>query len=202
VGGDVDVAGDPVTAAVPVEPGVILAVWSSNSFFGTVIRLGAVLRGRPGVANHVIVVTHQDQAGRWMGIEGRPGGVGPVDCTPFLADSRTRGNHAQPRPNDAGQLEVFLASCAASLGIDYDWVGIGQDTARSIGLHNLAKAIDPLWRWGGNDKELPGHVVCSSLAAMLYKLTGWASPEPGAERQTTPAQWWDWADRQLWKAAS
>lgn len=191
-----------MSGAVEAGPGTILAVWSSTGFAGTVIRLGAVLRGRPGVANHVAVVTHQDELGRWMGIEGRPGGVGPVDVTDYLADSRTRGNFAQPRPGGTEAVDTFLASCAESLGIAYDWVGIAEDTCKALKLDNLAHAIDPLWRWGGPGKELPGHVVCSSLAAMLYEKAGWARPSAGEggdpARGVTPAMWWDWSDRTLW----
>ena len=88
------------------------------------IRVGEALRGLPAVANHVAIITHQDQKGRWIGIQGAPGGVGLVDCTPWLSDSRTRSNHEQPKPDDHNQLTVLLGSCAKSLGIQYDWVGI------------------------------------------------------------------------------
>jgi hypothetical protein len=36
----------------------------------------------------LIVVTHQDPAGRWRGSQGHPGGVGTVDSTPCLFDPR------------------------------------------------------------------------------------------------------------------
>jgi len=47
---------------------------------------------------------------------------------------------------------------------------------------------------------LPGHVVCSSLAAMLYDLpqVGYAHPDLGQERKCEPADWWNWSDEQLW----
>ena len=76
-------------------PGDVLAVWSSTSLTGDLIRVGEALRGLPAVANHVAIVTHQDQKGRWIGIQGQPGGVGLVDCTNWLGDSR---NPVQPRP--------------------------------------------------------------------------------------------------------
>ena len=180
-------------------PGVILAVWSSDSLAGKMIRVGEVLRGRPGVANHVAVITHKDARGRWIGVEGRPGGVGPVDVSHWLDDERTRGNDAQPKPGGPDAVSAFLASCAASLGIRYDWAGIAQDTCDALGLHDLSAAIDPLWRWPTDEHDLlPGHVVCSSLAAMLYERAGWAHPGPQAERTCTPADWWDWSDRKLW----
>ena len=87
---------------MPATPGDVLAVWTGDGPAENLIRIGEVLQGKSAVANHVIVVTHQDQVGRWMGIQGQPGGVGPVDCTPFLSDSRTMSNHGQPKPdNDA-----------------------------------------------------------------------------------------------------
>jgi hypothetical protein len=189
-----------VAGQLPAAPGDVLAVWSSNSAAGTLIRIGAVLRGRPGVANHVAVITHQDQRHRWIGIEGRPGGVGPVDVTGWLGDSRTRSNHGQPRPGGDRSLNTFLGSCAASLGLAYDWTGIAEDVLKACQLENLAEAIDPLWRWPVKHDLLPGNVVCSSLAAMLYARVGWARPEAGKERTVTPADWWDWSDRKLWAA--
>jgi hypothetical protein len=181
-------------------PGDVLAVCTARSLASEIIDVGEMLQGKPGVANHVVIVTHQDQAGRWMGIAGQPGGVALCDCTPCLSDRRTRTNHAQPRPDDHGQLTVFLASCAQSLGIAYDWVAIAEDALTALGVRNLAREIDPLWRWPTGHGLLPGHVVCASLAAALYGLpeVGWAHPSLGAERTCEPADWWDWADGLLW----
>ena len=181
-------------------PGDVLAVWSSASLTDDLIRVGEALRGLPAVANHVAIITHQDQKGRWIGIQGQPGGVGLVDCTNWLSDSRTRSNHDQPKPNDHNQLTILLGSCAKSLGIQYDWVGIAEDTLTALDLTDLSAAIDPLWRWPSDHDLLPGHVVCSSLAAMLYDLpeVGYAHPDLGQERKCEPADWWDWSDRQLW----
>ncbi len=114
---------------LPAGPGDVLAVWSGANPVDDMIRVDEALMGKPAVANHVVIITHRDIRGRWIGIQGQPGGVGMVD-------------------------------------------------------------------W-------PGHVVCSSLAAMLYGLpqVGWAHPDLGAERKCKPADWWDWADRQLWIAS-
>lgn len=181
-------------------PGDVLAVWSSTSLTGDLIRVGEALRGLPAVANHVAIITHQDQKGRWIGIQGQPGGVGLVDCTNWLSDSRTRSNHDEPKPNDHNQLTMLLGSCAKSLGIQYDWVGIAEDACAALDLTDLSAAIDPLWRWPSEHDLLPGHVVCSSLAAMLYDLpeVGYGHPDLGQERKCEPADWWDWSDRQLW----
>jgi len=199
---------------LPAAPGDVLAVWTSGSLSSDLIRVGEALAGQPAVANHVAILTHQDKRGRWIGIQGQPGGVGLCDCTPWLADSRTRSNHAQPKPDDHGQLTALLASCARSLGVAYDWVGIAEDALGTVHAETLAGLIDSLWSWpGGGAKDLlpgtgggsvvPGHVVCSSLAAMLYDLlaVGWAHPDLGAERRCMPSDWWDWSDRQAWRAA-
>lgn len=186
--------------ALAAAPGDVLAVWDGDGLGAELIRLGAVLEGKPAVANHVVIVTHQDQVGRWMGIQGQPGGVGPVDCTPYLSDARTRSNNAQPRLDDHAQLATFLASAAKSLGIAYDWVAIGEDALQALHVQDLSKEIDPLWRWPSDHNLLPGHVVCSSLAAMLYDLpaVGWAHPDLGEERQCAPADWWQWSNAQSW----
>lgn len=186
--------------ALNAAPGDVLAVWTGSGLIENLIRVGAALKGKPAVANHVVIVTHQDQLGRWIGIQGQPGGVGPVDCTPYLTDSRTRSNHEQPKPDDHQQLSHLLASAAKSLGIQYDWVGIAEDTCDDIGLTDLSKVIDHLWRWPSKHNLLPGHVVCSSLAAMLYDLPdiAWAHPDLGHERVCEPADWWGWSDQQAW----
>jgi hypothetical protein len=185
---------------LPAGPGDVLAVWSGSNPVDDGIRVAEALLGKPAVANHVVIITHRDSHLRWMGIQGQPGGVGLVDCTPMLSDSRTRSNHDQPKP--AHGLGPFLASCAKSLGIAYDWVGIVQDGLHALHLSDLSAQIDHLWRWPSNHNLLPGHVVCSSLAAMLYGLpqVNWPHPELGTERQCNPADWWDWSDRQLWLA--
>jgi len=183
-------------------PGDVLAVWTSSSLSSDLIRVGEALMGRPAVANHVAVITHQDKRGRWIGVQGRPGGVGPVDVTPWLTDPRTRSNHAQPKPDDKHQLDSLLAGCARSLGIAYDWCGIAEDTLTALHVPDLCEAIDPLWRWPSDHNLLPGHVVCSSLAAMLYDLpeVGYAHPDLGAERKCMPSDWWQFSDEQQWAA--
>ena len=185
---------------LPAAPGDVLAVWTGQGLAQDFIRAGEAMQGKPAIANHVVIITHQDQVGRWMGIQGQPGGVGPADCTPYLSDSRTRSNHDEPKPDNRGQLTIMLASAAKSLGIGYDWVGIAQDALDAFGAQDLSALIDPLWRWPSDHNLLPGHVVCSSLAAMLYDLpsVGWPHPDLGAERQCEPADWWQWSQARAW----
>jgi hypothetical protein len=186
---------------LPAAPGDVLAVWTGSGLVQNFIRVGEALLGKPAVANHVVVITHRDAKGRWMGIQGQPGGVGLVDCTPYLSDSRTMSNHDQPKPDDHGQLASFLASAARSLGIAYDWVGIAEDALDACHADDLSRLINPLWQWPSNHSLMPGHVVCSSLAAMLYDLpsVGWAHPDLGTERECEPADWWQWSQSQEWR---
>jgi hypothetical protein len=188
---------------IAARPGDVLAVWSGDSFADDAIRVAEAMEGKPAVANHVIVVTHQDKLGRWIGIQGQPGGVGLTDCTWALTDSRTRSNYSQPREDNTLQLNNFLASCAKSLGIQYDWVGIAEDGLDALHATDLSDVLGRFWQWPPSGNVLPGHVVCSSLAAMLYDLgsVGWAHPDLGTERVCTPADWWNWSDKQLWQAA-
>jgi hypothetical protein len=184
---------------LPAAAGDVCAVWTGSGFAANMIRVAAALEGKPGVANHVVILTHQDPMGRWIGIEGRPGGVGLVDCDRYLIDPRTRSNHHQPR--DPAALPGFLASCVKSLGLRYDWAGIARDGLDAIHCEDISRLIDPLWRWGDPKGPLPGGVVCSSLAALRYRSAGWAGPAlgPSGDRAVTPADWYDWSDRRLWE---
>lgn len=125
-------------------PGDVIAVWTSAGLAADLIRAGEALRGLPAIANHVAIITHQDRLGRWIGIQGQPGGVGLADCTPWLADPRTRSNHAQPKPGDHGQLPNLLASCVKSIGVGYDWAGIAEDAALALHASDLAALLDRL----------------------------------------------------------
>jgi len=187
-------------SVLAAAPGDVLAVAGGQSAMQKAIRIGGILKGRMGVANHVKIITHLDKNGRWMGIEGKPGGVGLTDCTPDLARPTTQTNHDQPKPGGKAALDKFLAGAAKSLGVQYDWVGIAQDTASALGAPDLSKLIDPLWRWPSDGNLLPGHVVCSSLAAMLYTRVGWAEPTgKDPDRQCTPPDWWDWSANREWE---
>jgi hypothetical protein len=84
--------------SLAAAPGDVLAVWTGNGMFQDLIRVGEALDGKPAVANHVVVITHQDQVGRWMGIQGaarrrRAGRLHPLPVR--------RPHHVQPRPAQA-----------------------------------------------------------------------------------------------------
>jgi hypothetical protein len=187
---------------LPAGPGDVLAVTMGGKWPSRLIAAGQALAGKASPAEHVVIITHQDAAGRWMGIAGQPGGVAMCDCTSYLADSRTASNHLQPKPGGTPVMTLFLAACAKSLGLDYDWAGIAIDTAADLGVPNLSAAINYLWRWTSDpaDSQLHGEVVCSSLAAMLYDLSsiGWKHPDLGTERICQPSDWWLWNNERKW----
>ena len=51
---------------LPAARGDVLAVWTGDGPLQDLIRIGECLQGKPAVANHVIIVTHLDQVGRWI----------------------------------------------------------------------------------------------------------------------------------------
>jgi hypothetical protein len=185
---------------MPAAPGDVLAVWTGSGITQDLIRIGDVIEGKPAVANHVIGVTHQDAHGRWMGLEGRPGGFGLADCTPYLNDNRTRSNHGQARTAD--QNKGLLAGAAQLTGTPYDWVGISEDLAHSLDLDALQAALDQLWRWPTKNGLLPGHVVCSSAWAWIYHHFSLACPEATDTRICTPGDWWQFNDSQAWRKSA
>ena len=189
--------------SLPAAPGDVLAVAAGRWLVREVIELGERMRGLAAPVDHVIVVTHLDATGRWMGIQGQPGGVGVTDCTPYLRAKVTRSNFRQQKAAEGSpEMNAFLASCAKSLGIQYDWCGIAEDALDALHVHDLTALIDPLWRWPSKHGRMPGHVVCSSLAAMLYERAGWAHPDLGDERQCEPSDWWHWSDQEQWLGAA
>ncbi len=181
---------------IAAAPGDVLAVLAGGpTWFAKAILAFERMAGKPAVSDHVVILTHRDPMGRWMGIEGRPSGVGLVDATAYLADSATRSNHDQPR--DPAGLPVFLASCAKTLGVKYDWVGIGVDALAALHVYDLSEDLAKIYAWPTQNNVLPGHFVCSSLAAWLYELVGWAHPG-GSERMCEPADWVSWSDGRGW----
>ena len=158
--------------------GDVLAVQTSNSFVRKMILIGAVLRGRPAIDNHVVVVHHKDSSGQWWGLEGKPGGVGQTTLDQYLSSPFTINNSLQPK-TDQQRYDIAVAA-ESMLGTPYDWAGIARD-----GLEAIDASATFASSWHGQGP--PGHVVCSSFAAWLYGHVNLDAPLGGSN--VTPADW-------------
>jgi hypothetical protein len=168
-----------------VDIGDVLVTREGPWWVSAAIRFGARLRNRPGHCNHVIVVHHRDEAGTLWGIEGRPGGVGWRDLSGPLSWPLTNANNHQPKTDEQrAQLADIMVEM---LGRPYDWRGIAEDTRQALG-RSWGIAIAREWK----DGDVPGEVVCSSLADYAYERVGLQNPGGGKiTRGTTPGDW-DW----------
>lgn len=173
------------------KPGDILAVRSSG-FAGKMIRLGAALRDTPNLDNHIAVVHHLDGNGTLWCLEGRPGGVGWRDAKAYMASRWTLSNADQPKTE--AQRQAVCKTAEAMIGTAYDWAAIAEDAGQALGLKRI-------WaeKAGG---QVPGHVVCSSLAAYAYDRNGLAAPLPMDFRHVTPADWDQWILMRGWEQPS
>ena len=70
----------------------------------------------------------------------------------------------------------------------YDWDAIAADAADDLGFD-----WSPSWGKG----QVPGHVVCSSLACYAYDEAGLKRP-PGNARTDQPADWDEWIISRGW----
>jgi hypothetical protein len=171
-------------------PGDLLLTRSEH-WTSWLIRLGAALMGKPNMRNHVIVVSHRDEAGTLWGIEGRPGGVGWRALDDELTARWTLSNADQPKTD--AQRELVVKGAVSLLGTKYDWTAIVLDTA-------MALRIDHLWkleRWG-NVEGVPAQIVCSAMADYVYEKAGLAHPNTGY-RTTTPADWDEFITLRKWE---
>jgi hypothetical protein len=162
--------------------------------FGSVIRFGEKLQGKPDLRNHVAVLHHIDFRGVYWWLEGRPGGLGWRPEDPrlgkgYLSSRYTISNAAQPK-TDAQRDEV-CAAMRELVGKPYDWDAIEADAAQALHLPGLWQS------WNG---QMPGHVVCSSSAAWAYSESELAAPEFGGGRFTEPADWDSFIADEGWKS--
>jgi len=170
-----------------VAPGTVL-VTRSGGLAAFMIRLGAALRGRPNLGNHVAVAHHTDASGTLWCIEGRPGGVGWRDATAYLASTWTLTNATQPVTPEQGA--IIAGHMEALLGTAYDWESIAADALGDLGM------TLPGWdsEWHG---EVAGQVVCSSAAAYAYGKAG--IPHPPGSRGCQPSSWSEFILRRGWE---
>jgi len=167
-----------------MQPGDVLAVRTPD-LGGRFIRFGAAVKelvtgsAEPNLDNHIAVVHHTDTHGTTWVLEGKPGGVGWRDATSYLASPWTVINQRQVK--SGAQRKAICATMLAMVGTPYDWGAIVADAGEAFGLKGI---------WSEKTGTgVPGHVVCSSLAAYAYDLHGVPAPEPGDYKHVTPADW-------------
>jgi len=103
-----------------VKPGDLLATHSQGGGWGgRLIRLGAALRDQPNLSNHIAIVHHVDASGTLWVLEGRPGGVGWRDATPYMESKMTVCNADQPKSDR--QRKIVCDGAVALIGTAYDW---------------------------------------------------------------------------------
>lgn len=170
------------------EPGDVLAV-RSTGWAGWAVRFGAALRDTPNLSSHIAVVHHKDPNGILWALEGRPGGVGWRNTTDYLTSKWTITNTAQPKTQ--AQRDDICATMQAMIGTAYDWQAILADTGHAFGL-------DTAWLPDFKTGQVPGAVVCSSLAAYAYSKNGLKHPA-GPDRQITPGDWDEWIITRAWQ---
>lgn len=184
------------------KPGDVLVVNASKGkgifSAGWWIKLRSFLTGvnkRSRYADHVVIVHHCDAEGTLWGVEGKPSSVGWVDCALYLNTGQlVQDNHLQPKTDE--QRAKICEVAKELLGTPYDWVAIlalGSDVPFINRLWSrtfhpvLNKKLIPEWNAG----EVPGHVICSSFAALTYMDVGLGHPFDmnGGVRLVDPDDW-------------
>jgi cell wall-associated NlpC family hydrolase len=135
----------------------------------------------------VITVRTTRWPGWWVrfaaAIEARPGGVGWANAQPYLDSPYTMDNSAQGKTDS--QRAKIADAVMGMLGTPYDWRGIAADGMIAINARAMW-----LSDWQGTGQP-PAQVVCSSLAAWVYREVGLQFPMRHPVRFTTPADWQD-----------
>jgi DNA-binding transcriptional ArsR family regulator len=160
-----------VMSNMAAAPGDVLAVWTGNGLVQNLIRAGEALVGKPAVANHVVIVTHQDSMGRWMGIQGQPGGVGPADCSPYLSASQGRPLMVAP----------FVSKSLASILTEAGWSWAddqGNFDLRAPGLVLRQRQTDVMP--APTRRSLPRGSGSFAIISALVGFSGNEAEEPGA----------------------
>jgi hypothetical protein len=179
--------------------GDVIAVRTSG-WAADVIRFAEALGGKSNLASHVAIVHHRDIRKRWWGIEGRPGGVGWVDMAKYTRGPFAKfGNSNAAQPRTEAQRVTIATVASGLLGVGYDWAGgIFADGLDDMHLGSLAVLLDLWWGWADKSHQAPGHLVCSSAAAWVYRSLGLPRPAGTSER-IQPSDWWDWNTAAGWE---
>jgi hypothetical protein len=168
--------------AKKLKPGTVLVMFGSPFLPEQAIEIGAVIDRQPA-AYHVAMVHHVGPSGVLWGLEGRPGGVGWVDCAQYVKHPLTVANTSQPITDEVRMGVAVIME--AMIGTPYDWAAIAEDGgmvfSRKFGLKDI-------WHEKVNG-VLPGHIVCSAFAAYCYDRKELPCPLPKDYRHVTPADW-------------
>lgn len=170
-----------------MAPGDVLAVATSNRWPARLIRAGEALSGKPCIDNHVVVVHHRRADRTWIGVAANPSGVGWTRLEPYLGRRGTRINSGQPIPAPA--RKAIADGAAKLIGTAYDWDAIVVDGLADLGVPT---------GWADSWRGQPAALVCSSLAAWLYRKAGVPHPCLGRERYCQPSDWAAWVDSEGW----
>jgi hypothetical protein len=174
-----------------LKPGNVLATRSTGGGWGSrLIRLGAALRDRPNLSNHIAIYHHQDAKGTHWVMEGRPAGFGWEDARRYLADPNTLANTTQPITDP--QRTAICHAIEGMEGTGYDWQAIAADAA-----HDLGFTWQPTWPTK-NGLVVAGQVVCSAAACYAYDKASVPRP-PGNPRTDQPEAWDTWIIGQGWQ---
>jgi len=170
-----------------VKPGDILAT-RSPGWTAAAIRIGAALTGKINLSNHVAIVVKTDAHGTLWVVEGKPGGVGWRQASDYLGSKWTITNADQPKTD--AQRKTVCDTAVHLIGTAYDWKAIAADAAA-----DLRQGFNWAPDWGQG--QVPGQVVCSSLAAYAYDQASLARP-PGKARTCQPGDWDTWCITRGW----
>jgi len=151
---------------------------------------------QPNLVNHVIIVHHKQPNGDWIGLEGKPGGVGWINITQrkVLKSPYSLTNAQQPKTEESR----FLIAKASEklLGVQYDWVGIAQEAFSWGDSRTILKFLNQGW---GNSGHPPEHVFCSNYADWVYDYVGLWSPGVRFDRNVSPNDWAKFIIEKGWK---
>jgi hypothetical protein len=162
-------------------PGTVI-VTATKDRWAKWLRLRSRIMGRPALHNHVALVSHRDETGRWRGLEGRPSGFGWCNLDKYLEHPDSISNATQPLSD--GQRQFIVEQAQQMVGMPYDWRAILCFALTTVGLPFLAEE----WPEDG----VPSQNVCSSSVDMLYEAVG--APNPGGFRKTRGTDPDDWTD--------
>jgi hypothetical protein len=163
-------------------------VLRTKFWYAKIIEIADILRGKTP-ANHVAVFTHVDAAGTPWCVQGEPGGVGWQQAGDYLSDYRTLTNAGQTKTQDQRDTIRSAVVKLAGLRVPYDWAAIAEDA-----LDEIFPRMQSLWHKGATG-VVPGHVVCSSLAAWAYGAARLSSPaDSGDWRWVMPSDWADFIE--------